>query len=266
MLCEKVVPLLSEYFDEALDPGTAIQVSQHLDQCPGCRKELSGIVRVHSKLRSMSSVQAPDYLRDLVQLRIVDMRKNRWRAQLQDALELRWSRIRTTEGIWYATKAMGTVLTAVLFFLIPCSINPINIEANSSIPERSTFSRVEKQQVALNVVAKLGMLSKEDKKGLAKPNQPAVKPAIHEQYVSNFGESISEDAKDYDFGVVTYVDRSGKGQALNVIEHPNAQTFLNSFNKVISAGRFAPGRRNGEAVPSTVILMFSKISVNSVKD
>jgi hypothetical protein len=261
MLCERVVPLLSEYFDEALDPGITIQVSQHLDQCAGCRKELSGIVKVHDKLRSMHGVAAPDYLKDLVHLRIADMRRNSWRAQLKDSLELRWSRIRTTEGMWYASKAMGTVLTAVLFFLIPCSINPLSIEANSSVQERNIFSRAEKQQVALNVVAKLGMLSKEDKKELIKPNLFEVKPAIHEQYVSNFGQSISQDGKDYDFGAVIYVDSSGMGQAQNVIEHPNAQNFLDSFNKVISAGRFAPARKNGEAVPSHIILMFTKISV-----
>jgi hypothetical protein len=265
MLCEKVVPLLSEYFDEALDSGTAIQVSQHLDQCAGCRKELSGIVHVHNKLRSVNGIPTPDYLRDLVQLRLADMRKSAWRAQLRAALELRWSRIRTTEGIWYATKAMGTVLTAALFFLIPCSINPINIEANSSTPERNIFSRVERQQVALNVVAKLGMLSKEDKKELAMPNQTAVKPAIHDQYVSNFGDSISKDGNDYDISVLTYVDRSGKAKIQNVIEHPNAQSFLNSFNKVISAGRFTPAMKNGEAVPSHVVLMFSKISVYDYK-
>lgn len=261
MLCEKVVPLLSEYFDEVLDSTIAIQISQHLNQCAGCRKELSGIVQVHDRLRSMGGAPAPHFLRDLVRLRLAEMLNNGWRTQLRDALELRWSRIRTTEGIWYATKALGTVMTAVLFFLIPCSINPINIEADSSVPERNIFSRVEKQQVALNVAAKLGMLSEEDRKGLTRPNLPAVKPAIHDQYISNFGQSISQDGNDYDFSVVTYVDRSGKGQIQNVLEHPYAQSFLSSFNKVISAGRFTPARKNGEAVPSHMILIFSKISV-----
>jgi hypothetical protein len=264
MSCEKIVPLLSEYFDEALDSGTAIQVSQHLDQCAGCRKELSGIVKVHNTLRSVNGVPAPGFLRNLVQLRLAEMRQNGWRVQLRDSLELQWSRIRSTEVTWYATKALGTVMTAVLFFLLPCSINPINIEANSSVPERNVFSRVERQQVALNVAAKLGMLSKEDQKEIARPNQSAVvKPAIHEQYVSNFGESISKNGKDYDISVLTSVDRSGKGQGQNVLEHPNAQDFLNSFNKVISTGRFAPARRNGETVPSHMLLVFSKISVTA---
>lgn len=261
MLCEKVVPLLSAYFDEALDSSIAIQISQHLDQCLGCRKELSGIVKVHNKLRSANGIPTPEYLRDLVQLRLKELRHYSWRAQLRDALELWWSRIRSAEAMWYTTKALGTVLTALLFILLPCSINPINIEANSSTPERNVFSRVEKQQVAMNVVANLGMLSKEDKKELAKSRQPAVKPAIHEQYLSDFAQSISQDGGDYDFSCVTYVDRDGKGQIQNVLEHPNAQSFLESFNKVVSAGRFAPGRKNGKTVPSHIILMFSKISV-----
>ncbi len=261
MLCENVVPLLSEYFDEALDSGTAIAVSQHLDRCQACRKELSGIVKVHNKLKSLTRGPAPDYLQDLVQLRLTEMRQNRWRVQCQDALELWWSRVRSTETMWYATKAVGTVMTAVLFFLLPCSINPISFEANSSMPERSVFSRDEKQQVALNVAAKLGMLSKEGQEELAKRHQPPVKAAIHQDYVSRFGESISENAQDYDFSVVTYVDRSGKGQGQNVLEHPNAQSFLDSFNKVISEGRFAPARKNGETVPSHMVLMFTKISV-----
>ena len=53
MLCEKVIPLLSEYFDEVLDAETAIQVSQHLDQCVRCRKELSELSAVHDRLRSL---------------------------------------------------------------------------------------------------------------------------------------------------------------------------------------------------------------------
>jgi hypothetical protein len=261
MLCKRVIPLLSGYFDEVLDAETAKQVSQHLDGCARCRKELRGLSAVHSKLSSLNGVRAPEYLRDLVQLRLVNLSKNSWRAQLRNALERRWSLIRTTEGIWYMTKAVGTILTSVFFFLIPCSINPLEIEANSSMPERSVYTRAEKQQVALNVVAKLGMLPQAAQKELARRRQPAIKPAIHDQYLSNFGESISQDGNDYDFSVVTYVDRSGQAKIQNVLDHPNAQSFLDSFNKVISSGRFTPARENGEAVPSHMLLMFTKISV-----
>jgi len=265
MLCEKVKLLLSEYFDEVLDAETAIQVSQHLDQCIPCRKELDELSAVHSRLRSLSGVRAPEYLRDLLRLRISDMRKNRWQVQLRDALERQWSIIRSTERICYMTRAIGTILTSALFFLIPFSIDPLSSEANSVIPERTVYTRAEKQQVALNVLANLGMLEEEYQKGPVSSRQSsiksAIKPAINEQYLSNFGQRISQTGNDYEFSVVTHVDRSGQAKAQNVLEHPDAQGFLNSFNEVISTGRFAPARKNGETVPSHMILMFSKISV-----
>jgi hypothetical protein len=261
MLCEKVLPLLSEYFDEVLDADTAIQVSQHLGQCPGCQKELDDLSAIHGKLGSLKGIRAPEYLRDLVRLRLANVNQDRWRVRIQDALERRWSIIRTTEGMWYMTKALGIIMASVFFFLIPHSIDPLEIVASSSMPERRVYTSAEKKQVALNVVAKLGMLPKEDLKELKKPRQPETKAAIHDQYLSEFGQSISQDGNDYDLAVVTYVDRRGQGIVQNVLEHPNAQSFLNSFNKVISSGRFAPARENGEAVPSHMLLMFSKISV-----
>jgi hypothetical protein len=263
MLCAKVTPLLSGYFDEVLDDDNSIQVSQHLDQCTSCRKELDDLSAVHNKLKSLKGIQAPEFLRNMVQLRLADMDQDRWPVRIQNTLERRWSIIRTTEGMWYMSKALGIVMTAVFFFLIPCSINPLEIEANSSVADRAVYTRAEKQRVALNVVAKLGMLPKDVLKELARVRQPVVvKPAIHEKYLSRFGESFSQDGNDYDFAVVTYVAPNGKAQGQNVLEYPNAQNFLNSFNKVISSGRFAPARENGgEAVPSHMLLMFSKISV-----
>jgi hypothetical protein len=263
MLCTKVIPLLSGYFDEILDDDAEIQVSQHLDQCTSCRKELDDLSAVHDKLKSLKGIQAPKYLRNMVQLRLASMDQDRWPMRIQNTFERRWSIMRSTEGMWYMSKALGIVMTAVFFFLIPCSINPLEIEANSSIVDRSIYTRAEKQRVALNVVAKLGMLPKDVQEELARPRQAVVsKAAIHEKYLSRFGESFSQDGNDYDFAVVTYVAPNGKAQGQNVLEHPNAQNFLNSFNKVISSGRFVPARENGgEAVPSHMLLMFSKISV-----
>jgi hypothetical protein len=263
MLCDKVIPLLSGYFDEVMDDDTSIQVSQHLDQCATCRKELDDLSAVHSKLNSLKGLQAPEYLHNMVQLRIANLDQERWPVRIQNTIERRWSIIRTTEGMWYLSKALGIVMTAVFFFLIPCSINPLEIEANSTTADRNVYTRAEKQRVALNVVAKLGMLPKDEQRELAKLRQPVVvKPAIHEKYLSRFGESLSQDGNDYDFAVVTYVAPNGKAKGQNVLEHPNAQNFLNDFNKVISSGRFAPARENGgEAVPSHMLLMFSKISV-----
>jgi hypothetical protein len=266
MLCEKVVPLLSEYSDGAMEIATANQISQHLDQCAACRKEFSEIDAVRRKLKLLRGIQPPPYLRDMVRLRVAELPGNRWHVQLRDAVELKWASICTMERSWYTTKAFGTLVTAVFFFLITCSINPLDIEANSQAQERKVFTRAEKTQVALNVVANLGMLPKEDRGEFTESRKPtvrpaAVQPAIHDQYLSEFGQSISQEGNDYDFSVVTYVDRSGQANAQTVLEHPNAETFLKSFNKVISSGRFAPKRENGKPVPSHMLLMFSKISV-----
>jgi hypothetical protein len=266
MQCEKVLPLLSEYFDESLDADTEIQVSQHLDQCTDCRKELDDIHTVHCKLKSLKGVQVPEYLRNLVHLRLADMAQDRWRVRIQNALERRWSIIRTTEGMWYMTKALGIIMTSVFFFLIPNSISPLQIETNSSLPERAVYTQAEKQRVAMNVLANLGMLPKDAQKELARPKQPETKPAIHDQYVSNFGQSISQEGNDYDISVLAYVDRSGQGTIQNVLEHPNDRSFRDSIDKVISSGRFAPARENGEAVSSHMLLIFSKISVYTNKD
>jgi len=152
-------------------------------------------------------------------------------------------------------------MAAVFFLLIPYTINPLDVEAENAMPGRHVYTLAQKQQVALSVVAKLGMLPKEAKMELARRRKAPVKSAIHEQYLYNFAQTISQDGNDYDFSVMTYVDQSGQGKAQNVLEHPNAQSFLTSFNKVVSSGRFAPARENGEAVPSHMLLMFSKISV-----
>jgi hypothetical protein len=268
MLCAKVTPLLSGYFDEVLDADTSIQVSQHLDQCTSCRKELDDLSAVHNKLKSLKGIQTPEYLRNMVQLRMANLDQERWPIQIKNTLERRWSIMRTTEGMWYMSKALGIVMTAVFFFLIPCSINPLEIEANSSVADRYVYTRAEKQRVALNVVGRLGMLPKDVQQELAKP-KPAVvsKAAIHEKYLSRFRESFTEEGNDYDFAVVTYVAPNGKAQGQNVLECPNAQAFLNNFNKVISPGNFVPARENdGVAVPSHMLLIFSKVTVYPAVD
>jgi hypothetical protein len=261
MECKKITSLLSEYIDGVLDGTLAAQVSQHVNQCLQCRKELKALSMIRTRLGALKRVKAPEYLGDLVQLRIADRRRNRWQVQLQNALEFRWSRIRTTERIWYMTRVVGTVMTAVFFFLIPYSIDPLTIEANDSIPERTSYTINEKQQLGLNVYAKLGLLPEQAQSGIPHGRQTMVKPAINNQYLSHFGESISQDGDDYDFSVITSVNRNGQAEAESVIEHPNAQSFLENFNKVISPAIFAPGRKNGKAIDSRMIMIFSKISV-----
>jgi hypothetical protein len=262
MECKKVFPLLSEYMDGVLDAALTEEVSQHVHHCIQCRKELKSFSAVRARLGALNKVQAPAFLGDLVRFRLADMRKNRWQVQLRDALEFRWSRIRTTERIWYMTRAAGTIMTAVFFFLIPYSIDPLNIEANASNSERTAYTINEKQLLSLNFGAKMGMLPEEAQKGIPVGRQSQVKPAINNQSLSNLGGSIAQDGDDYEFSVMTSIDRSGQAEAKSVIEYPNAKNFLESFNKVLSPTIFAPGRRNGKAVDSNMLLIFSKISVS----
>lgn len=112
MLCEKVLPLLSEFFDEVLDSDAAVQVSQHLGQCIGCRKEFDSYAALHHRLKSLNRMPAPEYLRSLVQHRLT---QESWRAHLRNELARYWSIIRTTEGMWYATRALGTVMASIFF-------------------------------------------------------------------------------------------------------------------------------------------------------
>jgi len=259
MLCEKVVPLLSEYFDEALDSRTAIQISQHLDQCAGCRKELSGIVHVHNKLRSAGSIQAPGYLRDLVRLRLEEMRHNSWRAQLRDALELRWSQIRTTEGMWYLTRALGTAVTVMFIIIISASINPIYVQATSPSPDRVVLtSNYSQKKVIQNLQANFGVVPGQIPIGRIEKSLPA----INDLYFINYIQSMPEADSDDTFSVGIEVDKNGAAKIQRVLEHPSDQNLLSRFAEMISSSRWRPASRNRQAVTSQLVLIVSQIIVH----
>jgi Putative zinc-finger len=258
MLCRKVVPLLSEYFDDVLDADIAVQISQHLHHCFRCRKELKALSDVHGKLRSAEKIEAPEYLHHLVQHRVDAMQRDSWRKSLWNEWERRWSKIRTIEGIWYLTRAMGTVVASLFLFLITISISPYYINVNGPVSEPSVLISPYGQEVMLNVLPRLGLLPVQTvQKTVSKSN-----PAINDQYLMNFGQSISEEGKDDSFSVVTEVDRSGSAKIKRVLEHPVDQNLLNNFIDVISSARFRPGSENGQAVPSYLVLIFSRVSVS----
>jgi hypothetical protein len=258
MLCKKVLPLLSEFFDEALDADTSVQVSQHLNQCLRCRKEFNSLSALHNRLRSLNKVEAPEYLHNLVRHRLANMQRDTWRLRLRNALELRWSKIRTTEGIWYLTRALGTVMTSVFFFLISgAAISPLYVEVNAPPTTRRALINPYGQQVGQNVLMKLGMLPAQA------PKMRVVKsdPAINDLYFLNFAQSISQAGKDDTLSVLTVVDPSGAAKIQNVLEYPNDHDLLRNFNEMISSATCRPASENGEPVPSHLVLMFSKISV-----
>jgi Putative zinc-finger len=258
MICEKVLPLLSEYFDEVLDSKTSSEVSQHLDRCVGCRKELSSLVAVHNKLRSTSGAQAPDYLRNLVQLRLADIHKNSWRAQLLDELERRWSQIRTTEGMWYLTRALGTAMTVVFLIFISTGINPIYVEATSPAPERLVLtSASSKKNVIQNLQANFGILPAQIPKGPVHQSQPA----INDLYFVNYIQSLPKVDSNDTFAVGIEVDQRGSAKIQRVLEQPSDKNLLSNFAEMISSSRWRPGSKNGQAVTSQLVLIISKIIV-----
>jgi hypothetical protein len=250
---------LSEYLDEALGADAAAEISQHLNGCAGCRKEHDRLAALRRKLRSLDRVPAPDCLGALVRHQIAYQSRNLWHVRLREELERSWSKIRTLESMWLVTRALGTVVASAFFFLISYAIAPYYVQADAPRVSISPYG----QQVGTGVLEKLGLIPAQPQKGIAAPKIPVAKsnPAINDQYLSSFGQSISEAGKDYDFSVVTYVDSSGAATIRNILEHPDAYDFVSNFNKVIASGRFAPARENGEAVPSHIVLMFCKISV-----
>jgi hypothetical protein len=255
MLCKKVIPLLSEFFDGVLDADTAIRVSQHLDQCIVCRKEYKSLSAMHAKLSSLNKIPAPEYLQHLVQHRITEMQKDTWRFSVRNELELRWSRIRTTEGMWYTTRALGTIMASIFFVLISSIISPYYIEADSHSAARSPLTPAYRQQLAEGVLMNLGMLP--PKKAVA-----PIKQAINDQYLLDFAQSNSHPGTNDSLVVVASVDQSGAPKIQNVIEYPVDHSLLNNFNAMIASARCRPASKNGETIPSHLVLMYSTISVN----
>jgi hypothetical protein len=251
MLCEKVLPLLSEFFDEVLDPDLSVQVSQHLGQCIPCRKEFDSFAALRTKLRSVKRVQAPDYLRSLMQHRLTS---EPWQERLKNELLRYWSIIRTTEAMWYTTRALGTVMSFLTFIMISSAITPYYIPADS--PVNTTGWALLRPEVGASVLKSLGIPQLPLK--TAGRSDPA---SVNDQTLNKVGQSISE-TDDYErITLLVGVDRDGLGTVESVVDHPNADSFKSNIGKVVSSIRFAPGRRNGEAIPSYVVLSFSKISV-----
>jgi hypothetical protein len=262
MVCRKVLRRLSEFIDEALDHNTALQVSQHLNCCESCRKEYESFSNIQKKLRSISITQPPKHLRNLVQIRL-SARQDPWQIRLQNALERRWSIIRTTEGIYYWTKALGTALTTIFFLLIAIAGTPYYMDVNAKLDENARNQKLSpdeyRQQLATNVLKIFGMESQQSQAQI--PGR--TDPAIHPQYLRNLGKSVSESSHDDTASVVAAVDPDGAAKTQGVLEYPSDQTLLSSLNEMIETARWRPASKNGQTVPSHMILMFSTISVHN---
>jgi hypothetical protein len=249
MVCRIVSKQLSEYLDEALDADAVVRVSQHLNICENCRKEYESFVFIQQKLRSLPKVKAPAYLRSLLQHQL-SKKQESWLLQLRNFLERRWSLIRTTESIWYLSKALGVVMTSICILLISSSITPY-YDMNAGNP--TYLSAAYRQQVGINVLIKLGLQS-------APPYEKS-SAAINNLYFSNFGKSVSPSEKDVNLSVVAEIDSSGSAKIHDVLEYPQDSEVLSNFNQMIATARCRPASKNGQAVPSRMVIMFNQVSV-----
>jgi putative zinc finger protein len=257
MRCQEVIKLLSPFFDEVLETDIAVGVSAHLRQCPGCMRELERLNSIRRQLKSLGRTEAPDYLHHLLQLRLSNAEQDTWRARLRDALEYRWSRIRTTEGIWFLTRILGTAMTFFFFFTLSSAMNPILLDIRSQAPEKGSMSQTLRQQLVFNILKNLGLIPLEAQK---KPISPS-DPMINDLYLLNFGESAMRSGDDDTFSVVTMVDRSGAAKIQNVLEYPADRTLLTDFNSMLISARCRPAIQNGRAVDARMVMSFSKIYV-----
>ncbi len=254
MNCTRVLNQLSMFVDEVLDSSDSAQLSQHLERCEGCRKELQRLALLRKKLSSLGTVRAPDFLQHLVQLRLNNEQENTLRARLQNALEYRWSVIRTTEGMWYFTRFLGTVMTSVFFLMIIASIDPIYIAQSSDSGPLPVSYR---QQLGPSLYKSLGLNIKEAQKRPISPSEAA----INDLYFVDYAQSVSRVGSDDSFAVLVEVDRRGSAKIQNVLEYPADKTLLADFNYMITNARSRPASQNGHAVDSRMVMSFSKVSV-----
>jgi len=260
MLCKNVLPLLSEYFDEVLDSETAVQISQHLDQCLGCRREYKSLSALHDNLRSLNKVQAPEYLGRFVQHRVSAMQRNSWRIQLQNNLERHWSRIRTTDRTWYLTRVLGTAMACVLFFVISSSMAPF-LNTNAAASERSKLVPTDYSvQFGLSVLSTFGLLPKQSTESVPEQRSRS-DAAMSDKYLMDWGENIAETGEDDFFFVLTDVDEKGEAKIRSVLESPEDESLLSSFSEMILAARCRPAVKNGQTVPSYLPYLFHKVFV-----
>ena len=263
MLCKKVLPLLSEFLDGVLDADRAVQVNQHLGQCIPCRKEFNSLSALQNKLRSLDGVRAPEVLHRLVKIQIA---KEPWPARARNELERYWSVIRTTETVWYATRALGTVMAFMFFVMMPNAITPyIVVQAQdaqraSITPTYYCLGRQPdyRHSVSRSLAKNFGMAPARNQV-LPNRTDPA---AINDQYLLEFGRSTSDGGKDDNLTVAATVDRSGAAKVETVLEHPSDKALLTTIRDLISSARFRPASENGQAVASTIVFTFSKVFVS----
>lgn len=256
MKCEKVLGNLSLFLDEMLEENLAEGVGQHLQECPECGREWTRTLRQREALRSLPPLAAPEYLHDLVRIKIEQSRRDSWMHSLRSSFEYRWSKIKSTEGMWYISRLLGAMATIVLFVAISSAINPVFLSFTEPLPERVYWTRpLPSQTLVYNMQKKFGMPEAQKK-----PIR-ASKATLNDLYLYNLSETASRTRNDDTVSLVTLVDRNGAAKVQDILEYPADDSMLSDVTEMINSAGWRPATQNGRAVESRQVRIFSTIYV-----
>jgi hypothetical protein len=253
MKCKTVLKQLSWFIDDVMDHDEADGILRHMHQCSACRREFKRLVELRRKLGSLENVVPPDYLKHLIELRLNMTVRETWRERLRNVWEYGWSKIRTTEGMWYLTRLLGTATTVLFFFMISSSMNPLYLSFDQrQSPERAALYQTFREMLLRNLGITVGTQSRR-----ATPSEPQ----INDLYYLSFGENASRAGNDDSLAVAAVVDSSGTAKIQNVLEYPADSALLAEFNSMLTSARCRPAIQNGRAVNGHLVLAFNKITV-----
>jgi hypothetical protein len=254
MKCEEVSKHLSWFIDDVLEGPESDGVSEHLNQCSNCRREFDRLLLLRRKLSSLPVPEPPDYLRHLLELRLSREAHETWRERVRDAWEYRWSKIRTTEGMWYLTRLAGSTMTVLLFLAISAAINPIYF----ALPQQPWQERTDVvQNLRDQLLKNVGVVTLDSQKKHTAQMDPGINPL----YLLEFAESASRSSRDDTVAVAAVVDKRGEAKIQNILEYPSDKNLLSDFNSMLVSARYRPATQNGRAVESHLVLAFSKMTV-----
>ena len=252
MKCKTVLKRLSWFIDDVMNRDEADGMLRHVHQCSACRREFERLVELRRKLASLENTAPPDYLKHLVELRLVMSARESWRERLRDSWGYGWSRIRTTEGMWYLTRLLGTATTVLFFFMISSSMNPLYLSFDQRPPERAAAYQTFRELLLRNLGITVGTQSRR-----ATPTEPQMNDLCY----LNIGESASRTGQDDNLAVAAAVDSTGKAKIQSVLEYPSDSALLAEVNTMLTSARCRPAIQNGRAVNGHLVLVFSKITV-----
>jgi hypothetical protein len=166
-----------------------------------------------------------------------------------------WSLVRTTEGIWYATRIAGTVATIVFFLAISSAMNPIYLSLGDQLVARGDTRAA--QVLATNLQRVFGTQAQAQRRPVR-----SREPKINDEYLVRLAsQSMARPDQDDTVSVLAVVECSGSAKVQDVLEYPADDSLLNDFTDMINSAVLRPASQNGRAVNSPLALTFTKIYV-----